>query len=188
MKTLLLPALLFCTMIISSCHSTTGMGDPAPSTFYLSDQTFDSLGNPSLNGWIYGRSDMDSAAHFSNNVPMGSSAKWSLELSPGWVPTTEFVHREFTNLQSGIYKLYTWAKVTSTNGRGSIIIGRTPIQPWNPSASLEVSDTTWKQYILLDTLSQVKTTDTVSLILTGGTTEVANWKVLYNNISFEKLP
>ena len=174
-------ALLFA---VSSCNKTdleAGGGLPI-SKLLLSDATFDSSGHPVLGGWKYGRSDVDSNAHFVKDVPPGSYASWSLALSPGWIPSTEFVHREFSNLSTGIYELSVWAKVTQANGRGNIIMARSALQPWIAFASVEVRDTNWHKYILLDTLTS-KITDTLSVILTGGSTEVANWEVLYNTIT-----
>jgi len=184
MKTIFLPIL--CVVLFSSCKSSTDGG--STSDLLLNNVIFDVNGNASLNGWTHGSSDMDSTAHFSNDVPPGSSAKWSLALSPGWLPSTESVFRNFTGLSSGIYKLTLWGKVTGMReGRGSVLISSKSLQPWQPSASASVTDTTWKQITVLDTLT-LKATDTTSIVLTGGTTEIANWTVLYNNISFEKLP
>ena len=185
MKKTFLP--LLAMLIIASCSNSTNSNMPA-SNIILNNFTFDSSGHPSLGGWIYGRSDVDSAAHYTSDVPPGSIAKWSVSLSPGWIPFSEFIHREFTGLSGGIYQLTFWEKVTQPNGRGSVLISSNAYQPWHPTASIAVSDTTWTHLTLLDTLAALTPGDTISLVLTGGSTEVANWHVLYNNITFQKLP
>ncbi len=188
MKELFLPIL--CSMLFASCSKTTtegGGGLPA-SNILLENAIFDINGNASLNGWTYAPSDVDSVASFTNDVPPGSSAKWSLALSPGWIPSTEYVYRNFIGLTGGVYKLSLWAKVIGSNqGGGGVLISSSPLQPWKPSALLAVTDTSWKQITLFDTLT-LRATDTTSIVFTGGSTEVANWGVLYNNITFEKLP
>ncbi len=187
MKKLLLT--IFCGIATFSCNkaSTEAGGGLPPPNLLLSNQTFDDGSNASLNGWTYARSDVDSVAHFSTDIPPGSSGKWSLSLSPGWVPSTEYVYRNFIGLTSGIYKLTVWVKVLGNHGGGELLISSKPLQPWKPLTSSSVSDTIWKQITLLDTLT-FGAADTTSLIFTGGATEVANWSVLYNNITFERLP
>ncbi|MFI5263385.1 MAG: hypothetical protein ACHQM6_02590 [Candidatus Kapaibacterium sp.] len=188
MKKLLLP-ILFGLLFASCSKSTTEGGGGLPNqNLFLNNVTFDDGVNPSLNGWIYGRSDVDSLARFSADVPPGSSAKWSLVLSPGWLPATEYVHRNFTGLSSGIYKLTLWGKIEGfKSGRGGVLISSKPSLPWQSTAFTAVTDTVWKQVTLLDTLT-LSASDTTTIVLDGGSTELASWKVLYNNITFEKLP
>ncbi|MDP4218867.1 MAG: hypothetical protein Q8916_05625 [Bacteroidota bacterium] len=184
MKNIVLYLIMMSALFATSCTNSTN----APSSNALLDNlTFDSSGHGSLNGWSYGASDMDSAAQFTSDVPPGSSAKWSLLLSPGWIPRTEFVHHEFTGLSSGIYKLSLWEKVTQKEGMGAVRILTSNPAPMHISASMIAEDTVWTKISLLDTLT-LSAKDTVSLELTGGSTEVAAWHVLYNNITFEKLP
>ena len=166
-----------------SNSTTTTNGPYAP--ILLTNSTFDVSGNPSLNGWTYGKSDIDSQAQFEHDAPPSFAAQWSIALEPGWIPSTTFVTRSFTGLTSGIYKLSLWSKVSPAPGVGhfGIAVGKIPYF----LGGTEVMDSVWTQHVLLDTLT-LKFSDTVSIYLTGGSSEIAAWKVLYNNISFQKLP
>jgi len=175
--------ILYCTVVGCSNSTTTTNGPYAP--VLLANSTFDAAGHPSLNGWTYGRSDIDSLAQFEHDAPPSSRAQWSIALEPGWIPSTTYVTRSFTGLTSGIYKLSLWSRISPAPGVGrfGIAVGTLPYF----LNGTEVSDSVWTQHVLLDTLT-LKYSDTVSIYLTGGSTEIAAWKVLYNNISFQKLP
>jgi hypothetical protein len=171
--------------LLAACsNSTTPNG--STETILLNNSTFDSSGNPALYGWTYGQSDMDSIPRFERYAPPGSSATWSVALSPGWVPTTTNVYRDFTGLSSGVYKLSLWAKIFHGTGAGSFLIEQSDSSHWKIIDGAPVMDSIWYEFTLLDTLT-LRSSDTVRINLTGGTTEVANWEVLYNNISFAKL-
>jgi hypothetical protein len=180
------PIFLFFAMLIVSCGSPT---NPPQTNYLLNNYTFDSSGRSFYKGWIYsGVPIEDTVPQFVNVVPPGSSAKLSIALSPGRIPSSEFVHYDLKGLSSGIYELSLWGKSTSKYGSGGIvaITKNSLFQPWNTNIYSGVSDTSWQQIILRDTLTLIPT-DIISITLTGGVTEVASWTVFYNNISFQKI-
>jgi len=192
MKQIHLSIFLALGMIFYSCTSTNSSNsNPPQSDFPLVNSTFDSSGHPSLDGWLHDNSDVDSTATFLQDAPPGLGGTWSIALIPGWVPFRESVERSFTGLSSGVYQLTAWTKIRNLNNfvlAGQI--GITKISGGKSDAkTLTTGDSTaWHPLTLLDTLT-LQSTDTVQIKLDGGTCEVcAIDSVLYNNITFKKLP
>jgi len=176
---------LILLLVAAGCSNSTTTTNGPFAPILLTNSTFDAGGKPSLNGWTYGPSDIDSIAQFENDAPPSSTAQWSVALEPGWIPSTTYVTRSFIGLTTGVYKLSLWSKISPAPGVGhvGIAVGKLPYF----LGGTEVMDSVWTQHVLLDTLT-LKYSDTVSIYLTGGSSEITAWKVLYNSISFQKLP
>jgi len=140
----------------------------------ITNSTFESNGQPDFQGWTGMKS-------FSNDVP-ADGGKWSLKLEPVWYPGEGFAETFITGF-SGNYTFQLNCEVKSIrNGTGAIILR---VKGENGTitdvAKTTFNDSTWKK-VTLTAAVQLQPTDQLIVHLTAGSTEVATWFLLFDNV------
>jgi hypothetical protein len=169
-------------LLMAGTQASSAVANPLGDSIIINNFVFDSSGTPWLDGWDYSPvSQYDTASPFLFDSPPGLTGKWSIYLVPGWAHSS-IVRRSFTNLSSGVYQLTCWAKSPQRGGgQVYILLGGSHI-----GNTILTTDTNWRQYALTDTLT-LSSSDTIETVFTGGFSQLMIWKVLFNDITFEKL-
>lgn len=140
----------------------------------IANSTFESNGQPNFQGWTGIKS-------FSNDVPP-DGGKWSLRLEPAWYPGEGFAETFITGL-SGNYTFQLNCEVKSIrNGTGTIILRlRRENGTVTDVTKTTFNDSTWEKITLITTV-QLQPADQLIVHLTAGSTEVATWFLLFDNV------
>jgi hypothetical protein len=144
------------------------------SSFEINDQ-------PTLQSWV---ADTTLAQFFQDAPPAGG--KWSLRISPGWIPQEGFA-RTYISGQSavGVYRVAFWAK--SINGwKGSASFGQWNQNAWVRSKRIYCDSTSWTQFSLVDTLS-LQPNDTIAVHLSAGAVELSNGQILFDLVELKRI-
>lgn len=168
----------FISTVAIKGFSTSQIGD---STNLIPNSDFEINGQPTLQTWI-----ADSIlTGFMQDTPPGGG-KWSIWLSPGWMPRVGYA-RTYISGQSGIgvYRLTVWMK--NINGwEGSASFGRWAEENWVRMKQTYCDSSTWTQISLADTLS-LQTTDTIAVQLSAGWAELSAGRTLFDLVRLERI-
>lgn len=151
----------------------------------ISNSSFELNGQASLSNWHYmnGPCCLDS---FSTDVPFGGGM-YSLKLEPMWLPAEGAVEYYVTGLTcTSAFQLKFRAKysgVPNYQAYASIYMKTSPL----PILSIVyLTNPSWTIYTLNTISYSMLPSDTLVVKLSAGSTEVANWQVLFDKVSLEK--
>lgn len=166
---------------LSSCDQGSTAPNQLSGNNLIQNPTFEAHGQPSLQSWT-----SDTAlAKIVQDAPPGDGM-WSLQLLPGWTPQEGFA-QTYVGGQSGVgvYKLTVWMKCI--NGwRGSLSLGIWSQNAWVSRKSVSSDSSQWSIVSLMDTMS-LSATDSIAVHLSAGATELSGGRVLFDDVSLERL-
>lgn len=168
-------------MLVVLCSCSQSPTAPSQSSSNLiENSTFEVNGKPSLQSWV-----CDTSLATIVNASPGGDGTYSLQLEPGWIPQQGFA-QTFVSPKSGagVYNLTLWMK--ANNGwHGSVSLGTWSQGSWVTSKTVPVDSSEWSMITLSDTLSPSQS-DSISVYLSAGATEVASGQVLFTDINLQK--
>lgn len=153
----------------------------------ITNSGFELNGQSSFSNWNYtsGPIGIDT---FSTDVP-ASGGTYSLKLEPLWVPGEGAVVTYLTGLTGNhTYQLNFCSKcvnVASQQGSASVYINASFV---TSVQSLSFTNNQWTSYTLNTSLLNLIASDTLVVKLSAGSTEVANWQILFDNVELYQLP
>ena len=154
----------------------------------IQNSEFEINGQSSFQYWnyTYGPCCLDT---FSADVPTGGGG-YSLHLEPMWVPATGSVETYITGLNSNnIFRLkFNGKMINSLSAEASASIYLKSVLGTSTIWTLNFNNTQWTQYILLTNPIQLVSSDTLVVKLSAGSTEVATWSTLFDNIELVQIP
>jgi hypothetical protein len=171
--------LVWLLLLLVSCKSA-GPTGPTSEPSILFNSSFEADGKPSLDGWIV--HDSTSASSSNDVPPSGGIVSLCLQ-------DANFGNDAIAQipLPSGfhIYRLSIWAKKTSTSGRFDVgfLPAQRQILPWDFAI---ISDTSWREYSLTDTLT-TKIGDSLKIFLSPGYAEVILGRTYFDLCKMEQL-
>ena len=159
--------MVFLFMVLTKCDT-----DKNPLSYddtnIIMNSSFEENGSPSLDHWTVYDSKI---VCFDNDVPPGGG-KWAVYFHAGWFPSV-YTLSYFLPLTSGEYilNLSLWARYKSIRGSAFLMLKRDNIE--KIIESIEIKDTEWTKYSVLDTL-RINSGDSLFILLSAGGTEVAD--------------
>ena len=156
-------------------------------TNLISNSGFEIIGQPSISNWSFvdGPCSIDT---FSNDVPTGGGVS-SLKLEPLWLPAEGAVETYITGLTCNCpFRLNFQAKCINLIDplvSASVYIKAVSIAS---IPALSFYNTQWTPYVLFTPTFNLTTSDTLVVKLSAGSTEVANWQVLFDQVELYQLP
>lgn len=166
--------------VLGSCNQSPTA--PSQSSSNLIDNSnFEVNGKPSLQSWV-----CDTSLATIVKAAPASDGTYSLELQPGWIPQQGFAQTFIARKSgAGLYNLTLWIK--ADNGwHGSVSLGTWSQGSWVSRKTVPADSSQWSMITLSDTLSPL-TSDSISVYLSAGATEVASGQVLFTDISLQKV-
>ena len=173
-----LKTLIVISLLIISCKKDSSVS----SINILVNSSFETnLNQPDYSGWTGTAYIIDTAGNIFDPIvqdaPSGGGL-WSLQLEPGWIPSEGYSETHISGL-SGTHTIELSAWMKSINWTGSI-----SLEHWRNGQKIKyktIADnpSQWKQITLIDTLTLLMT-DTITVHLSAGWTEVASGRVLYD--------
>jgi hypothetical protein len=153
------------------------------------------IGNPgfeincqsSFSGWQfvnwYATSDT-----FSTDVPSGGGC-YSLKLQPGWFPAEGTAETYIAGLNcTGTFQLKFYAKCVNVVGQQTFAAIYMKTSPLPAMSVVYFSDPSWTMYTLNSMNYTLTPSDTLVVKLSAGSSEVANWEVLFDSVTLYKIP
>ena len=168
-------------LVFCGCEqsSETVIGPPIVSNL-LQNLSFESNGNPSLQGWWF----MDSSdVQFMHDTPPGGGS-WSIKLEAVWGPPAFVRSTVASPLGTHRYKFSTWAKAIGVGGSAFFMV-KTP-DTLITRRSIMIADTAWTSYSVLDTLT-TDVGDSLLVVLSGGFSHLLAGQTFYDLCSLEEL-
>ncbi|MEP7264870.1 MAG: hypothetical protein ABI772_10245 [Bacteroidota bacterium] len=190
MKNLLAAIIIFSFF---SCEKDNGSNNdiPEPTVVTLpnliNNSGFEINGIASFSNWNYtsGPIGIDT---FSTDVP-ATGGMYSLRLEPLWLPGEGAVETYITGLTgSHQYQLNFKSKcinIINQQATASVYIKANFVAGIQ---SLGFGNAQWSSYTITTSLLSLTPTDTLVVKLSAGSTEVANWQVLFDNVELYQLP
>ena len=146
--------------------------------------SFEQNGQPSLQYW---ENVNEKIVEFSKDVP-SDGGTWCVVLHP---ERTGPFHESFfqkISLQPGKYNLaLSFYAKKNGNGNGYVQLYKKKPDGIHSILSVNVTDTTWTHYTQNITV-HLATEDTLKILLSGGTTEVVDWKTYFDNVALTIKP
>ncbi len=166
--------------LLSSCNKSS-TGPTQSSGNLIENPTFEVNGKPSLSSWVCDTS----LATIVQAAPTGDGT-WSLQLQPGWIPQQGFA-QTYVSAQSGVgvYKLTVWMK-SSNSWPASVSLGTWSQGQWVNRISASGDSSEWSMISVLDTLSP-SPSDSIAVYLSAGATELVSGKVLFADVTLQKV-
>jgi hypothetical protein len=191
MKTQFLYAAI--TLLFISCEKDKQNKDLNPEkntvilTNLISNSGFEINGLPSISGWDYvdGPCNLDT---FSADVPAGGGVS-SLKLEPLWLPAQGAMETYLTGLTCNCpFRLNFQAKCINLNDPLVSVSVYKKATSIASLPSISFFNNQWTPYVLFTPTFNLTSSDTLVVKLSAGSTEVANWQVLFDQIELYKLP
>jgi hypothetical protein len=146
----------------------------------ITNPSFEENGNASLAGWIIAG---DTLNQFTNEVPSGGG-NWAVTINSVWI--SPLVNGIYTTVKlspgTHIYRFTVFAKYQKVKGNSNLLIvnrDTTIIR-----RSIQIVDTLWKQYSLIDTIT-AGGSDSLRVVLSGGSSQLLLGKTFFDLCTFE---
>ena len=167
--------------ILSGCKQSTT--EPTIQNSFILNESFET-NNISTLQWRFGNQKL---AQLINEAPTDGGS-WSLQLTSDWAPTTGFIYKPISNVNSGdIIKLSAFVRGSGNfHGKGIITLSVGPNYYSSRSKSSYSSDTVWNQISIIDTI-KLEVNDTVWVILSSPITEIVQYQQLFDMVKLEKV-
>lgn len=181
MKTgIILSMLILSSLLLCSCSDDTSVSITSGETNLLLNPSFEVNANPTLQSWT---TNDYPAIKYSGDVPTGGGY-WSITIEAVW--GTPIYVRTTVLASEGrhIYKFSFMAKTQGSGGNASLIF----VHVRNDSLrkQIQVADSTWTSYSLLDTLT-ISRGDSIAVKLSGGFSQILYGKTFFDLCKLEKL-
>lgn len=174
--------LCFLTVATFAGCSKSSPTSPSASGNLLSNPSFESNGSPSLQGWSHAYMDTSIFAFTSDVPPAGG--KYSVAIDAVWGPPNTISQTVPVSPGDHQYKFSAWAKKIGFGGQLQLYLER------SGSLSLlkyiDVTDTTWTEYSLVDTLS-VEGGDSLRVLISGGLSQLQAGTTYFNLCELKQL-
>lgn len=170
-------AVLFISLLILACDRDKNPTNPVNENLIL-EESFENTNNqPTYDNWTVS----PDLASFASETPENGGS-WSLQLEPGWAPQEGFAEQTIEIPEgSNTYTLSAWVK-----GNGYILMGIQSEAGLIESKKVTNESDNWQQISITNSFD-VKAGDKLYVKLSAGKTEVANWKILVDLVTVEKL-
>ena len=184
MKLSFLPATLMCLLLSVALNcSNGGVTDPTDPDVLIYE-SFEKNGRPSLSGWF--PDDTTTYIRFSQDVPP-DGGNWSLAIRAGWAPEVVSVSRKVSLLLgANRYQFSFWAKSEGVPVCGFYAFKKAD-QFYSYMSCLSPADTTWSVYTIPFGSCCADSTDSVTVGLSGGSTELEAGVIYFDLVKLEKL-
>jgi len=142
--------------------------------------SFEENGNASLAGWIIAG---DTLNQFTNDTPP-NGGNWAVTINSVWI--SPLVNGIYTTVKlppgTHIYRFTVWAKYQKVTGSTNLLI----VKPDTTIVrrTIQIIDTLWKQYSLIDTIS-ADGSDSLRVVLSGGGSQLLLGKSFFDLCTFE---
>ena len=154
----------------------------------IQNPSFELNGQSSLQYWNYtfGACCIDT---FSTDTAPGGG-NFALRLEPMWVPAEGAVETYITGLTgTKPFSFRFYGKVLNfISSEASASVYKKVTIATNTIYSVNFYNPVWTQYILTTAPIQMQPTDTLVVKLSAGSTEVANWYALFDNLELYQIP
>lgn len=146
----------------------------------IENPSFEEDGNASLKGWIIAG---DTLNQFTNDTPP-NGGNWAVTINSVWI--SPLINGIYTTVKlspgTHIYRFTVWAKYQEVTGSTNLLI----LKPDTTiiRRSIQIIDTLWKQYSLIDTIS-ADGSDSLRVILSGGGSQLLLGKSFFDLCTFE---
>ena len=170
--------------LMVSCKDNFITPNPEPVNL-IDNPSFETNGQPSLQSWWISYTVLSNIIQ--DAPPAGG--KFSLELSPGWVPQVCFA-RAFVSGQSGtgMFKLTACMKNNSHGllWRAYVSLGHMASNQWVRYKSISSDSTNWTTVSIIDTML-LQASDTLAVQLSGGAAELGFGHTLFDVVSLQRI-
>ena len=155
--------------------------NPTPENL-ISNSSFENDGESSAEGW-------EGYFAFTDDTPQ-NGGNWALQLEPGWLPAEGYATTSVSGLSGNLsFTLKCDAKLIGSDAgqRGVYLRLKKADDTLFTLASISVENTEWENLTLSTGTVEMEETDELIVHLSAGSTEVAGWKVLFDNVVLEKM-
>ena len=181
-KRLLLPFSILLLFALLNYQCSDSIITPDNENNLIFNPSFEENGNASLAGWIIAG---DTINQFTTDIPP-NGGNWAITINSVWIsPLTNGIYTT-VKLSPGIhiYRFSVWAKHQNVTGSTNILI----VKPDTTIIlrSIQITDTLWKQYSVIDTIA-ADDSDSLSIILSGGGSQIILGKSYFDLCTLELL-
>jgi hypothetical protein len=180
---MLLLTIIFVGVLFNSCKkSGDTIADPLPDPNMITNSSFESNGNPSLQDWDVFRTQFVESVQ---DVPPGGGS-WSVAIRDVNDWSAVAIHaKAAAPIGTHIYQFSFWSKcVVNITGEVAFLLHREDTLSYRKY--LVIDKTTWTSYTLLDTLTTT-TGDSLEIWLSGGYLGTGSGKTFYDLCRLEIL-
>ncbi len=154
----------------------------------LKNPSFEMNGKPSLKYWSFRDTSNLHLVQFSNDMPTKDGTNSVILNTTQPYPLSWCSICQSIPLSNGkhVYKFSCWAKNEGISGNVYIFFKNKNIDEIKYDKQIEIKDTIWTNYSILDTINAGKT-DSAIVVLSGGSSELLPGKTYFNYCDFEKV-